>query len=165
SRRRNLMAKLQSQAARSLVILWAALWLEATLGDLGIRGRARRVSSNGPLEESVGVVSDTGQSVKFKLQQDARVGVAAAVADVVPRDQAESPAAGAILETGELIERSMVVERVHHARIGVPTLADGPRERAFDLLDVVAPEAIAEIGDLIDAGLVLNAHIALLRAG
>ena len=39
-------------------------------------GRADGVSPNRPLQESIGAHSDTGQAVKFKLQQDAGVDVA-----------------------------------------------------------------------------------------
>src|SRR5690606_11701263 len=58
--------------------------------------RREGVSPDGSFQESVRGRSDTGQAVKFKLQHDAGVAIAGAVAHVAPSDQSQAPAAGTV---------------------------------------------------------------------
>ena len=103
-------------------------------------GPSPGVSWNGALQKSAGVVSDTGQSVKFKLQLNARVDIAGAIDHIAPGDEAQAPAARAVLQARQLIELLLVLERIDHASISAPVVRDRPRDGAVDLLNLADAE-------------------------
>src|SRR5689334_3599803 len=100
---------------------------------------AARVVSRVPAdrigEESIRRRSDTGKSREFQLQVDAGVLLAgvrsrlAAVGDEASAEYPQTPAAGAIFEAGEALQRLVVVEGMHVASEEIPVLRHGPGGR------------------------------------
>src|SRR5262245_13552352 len=81
------------------------------------------VSPNRAPQESLVVDSDTRKSTEFQLQADGSVGVARATANEVPPHQAQRPAAGAVLEAHEPVQRLVVPHRVDPASEAAPAVA------------------------------------------
>src|SRR5690242_1959284 len=86
-------------------------------------------------EESIRRRSDTGKSREFQLQVDARVLLSggrtliAAVGDEAPSEHPQTPAARAVFEAGEALQRLVVVEGMHVAGEEIPVLRHGPGGR------------------------------------
>ena len=81
----------------------------AAAETLGYRRNTISVGLRKGSTNTIGFVSDTGQAVKFKLQQDSGVGIPGAIRDISAADQSQAPAARAIFQTGELLQLLLIL--------------------------------------------------------
>src|SRR5262245_45140374 len=121
------------------------------------------VSPNAALQESVVPGSDRGEALEFHLEQDRIVALPGAVRDVVAGDQPDAPAAAAVLEAGEAVDRLVLLRRVHLPRVQLPGRGKAPREARVPLLQQTFAVAVAEVGDRVGTRAVLDARLAAER--
>src|SRR5262249_25302774 len=122
------------------------------------------VTADGAGEESICRGSDTGKSGEFQLQINASVLRTRTGADKLATDDPHAPAAGAVLEAGEPLDRLVVEERIAVPAEGVPLLVDRPGRRQLVLVQEVALEAVTEVDDLLARRLELDVGLGALAA-